>query len=60
MRCPNCHGTGYVLPPRYRARPGLPMAWYLRPCPECLNGQIHYCEGECAQPKPDRQEDEDG
>jgi len=46
MRCQHCHGATviFVEPCDDNKVPGFV------PCPECLGGQQHCCDGECAQP----------
>lgn len=55
-QCQTCRGLRFV---DSRGRPPRADSVGLVPCPECLGGEQHCCDGEQAQPEPDRRDDLD-
>lgn len=52
MICETCHGVGLVA--KFRAEGALKS---LLPCPDCIGGVRHCCEGERPQPEPETKVD---
>lgn len=56
MRCHNCHGRGNIEIV-FQCSIGIDgilrrSNYIVGPCPDCLGGEYHCCEGERAQPEP--------
>lgn len=45
MKCQVCMGAAFVY-----VEPGQDKIPGMQPCPACLGGEQHCCDGECAQP----------
>lgn len=57
MICPECHGTGKLT---CRLN-GASYVYPLLPCHACQGSKIaHCCDGERAQPEPDKREENNG
>lgn len=62
--CPTCQGRGNIEV-AFQFSIGIDgilcrSNYILAPCPDCFAGEYHCCEGERAQPEPDKREGEDG